>query len=77
MWQSMEQITLCGKLGALWQSVYGVNDNVTPMEQLYSSSFAQVSHNGRVEQDCHWVACGLAQMSFRQRGRLVLLCSKL
>eukprot|EP00891_Asterochloris_glomerata_P005584 jgi/Astpho2/5584/Aster-x0689 len=37
----MEHITLCGKLGALWQSVYGVHDNVTPMEQLYSSSFAQ------------------------------------
>ena len=57
MCQSMEQIKLCGKLGALWQSVYGVSDDITPLEQLYSSSFAQVGHNGRAEQDCRlWPA---------------------
>ena len=47
MCQPMKEIKLCGKLGALWRSVYGFSDAVTPLEQLYSSSFAQVGHNGR------------------------------
>ena len=53
MCQSMEEIKLCSKLGALWQSVYGVSDIVTPLEQLYSSSIAQVGHVGRAEQGYH------------------------
>ena len=77
MCQSMEEIKLCGMLAALWQSVYGGSDTVTPLEQLYSSSFAQVGHNGRAEQDCRWVAGGLAQKPLGQRGRLISLCANL
>ena len=77
MCQSMEEIELCSKLGALWQSVYGVSDTVTPLEQLYSSSFAQVGHNGRAEEDCRLWSVGSAKIPVGQRGRLILPCSKL
>ena len=77
MCQSIKQIKLCGKMGALWQSVYGVSDDITPLEQLYSSSFAQVGHNGRAEQDCRLWPVGLQRYLLGRAAGLVCCAQSL